>query len=89
MVRGVTLSRALRNLGAILDAAGSDTGSVVKATVYLADIADAALVAGAWQDAFSPPYPALTVVAVRGMPLDAAVEIECVAVVRSEGGASA
>jgi 2-iminobutanoate/2-iminopropanoate deaminase len=52
---------------------------VVKCTVFLADIDDFAAMNEVYMEAFSPPRPARTTVAVSGLALDAAIEIECIA----------
>jgi len=72
-------ARAIQNLGAILDAAGSGLDRVLKTTVYLVDMVDYAAVNAVYRDAFPEPYPARTAIAVAALPLEARVEIECVA----------
>ena len=71
--------RALRNLTAILDAAGTSVERVVKTTVFLADMADFATVNEVYARHFSSPFPARSTVAVAGLPKGALVEIEAVA----------
>ena len=71
--------RALQNLAAILEAAGTRLDRVVKATIFLVDMADFAAVNEAYAVVFSAPYPARSTIAVRGLPLGARVEIECIA----------
>lgn len=71
--------RALQNLAAILKAAGTRLDRVVKATIFLADMGDFAAVNEAYTAVFSAPYPARSTIAVRGLPLGALVEIECIA----------
>ena len=75
----IQATRAIANLGAILDAAGSSLDRVLKTTVFLVDLADYPAVNEVYRDAFPEPYPARTTVAVLGLPLGARVEIECVA----------
>jgi 2-iminobutanoate/2-iminopropanoate deaminase len=77
--------RALRNLSAILDAAGTSLERVVKTTIFLADMADFAAVNEIYASHFSPPYPARSTVAVKSLPKDALVEIEAVALVEARG----
>jgi 2-iminobutanoate/2-iminopropanoate deaminase len=77
--------RALRNLSAILDAAGTSLERVVKTTVFLADMADFAAVNEVYASHFSTPYPARSTVAVKTLPKDALVEIEAVALVETRG----
>ncbi len=57
---------------------------VVKVNVYLRDMNDFAAMNEVYAGVFSPPYPARTTVAVAGLPLDARIEIELVAM-RSAG----
>lgn len=71
------------NLFAVLAAAGLVPADVVKCNVYLTDMADFAAMNEAYERQFEAPYPARTTVAVAGLPLDAAVEIEMVAALRS------
>jgi 2-iminobutanoate/2-iminopropanoate deaminase len=77
--------RALRNLSAVLDAAGTSLDRVVKTTVFLTDMADFAAMNEVYARHFSAPYPARSTVAVRALPKDAAVEIEAIAMA-GDGG---
>lgn len=72
--------RALHNLGAVLDAAGSSYGEVVKTTVFLADIADFAVLNEVYATFFPDPPPARSTFAVVALPKGARVEIEAIAV---------
>jgi 2-iminobutanoate/2-iminopropanoate deaminase len=74
-------TRALANLGAILNAAGSGMDRLVKVTVYLADIAEWGAVNEVYTAAIPEPYPARSAFAVRDLPKGARVEIEAVATV--------
>ena len=71
--------QCLKNLRAILQAAGMDMQNVVKVTVFLTDMAHFALVNEVYAKAFSAPFPARSCVAVRTLPKGALVEIETVA----------
>ena len=71
--------QALTNLRGILEAAGSGTSKVVKATVFLTDINDFAAVNEVYATFFSKPFPARSCFAVAALPLGAKVEIEVVA----------
>jgi 2-iminobutanoate/2-iminopropanoate deaminase len=77
--------RALRNLTAVLDAAGTSPERVVKTTVFLADMADFAAVNEVYARHFSAPYPARSTVAVAGLPKGALVEIEAIALAGEAG----
>lgn len=71
--------RALTNLAAILEAAGSGLDRLVKVTVFLADIADWPAVNEVYGRMVPEPFPARSAFAVRALPLGARVEIEAVA----------
>lgn len=71
--------QALANLAAILGAAGSTLDRTLKTTIFLADMGDFAAVNEAYARYFSEPYPARSTVAVKQLPRNALVEIECVA----------
>ena len=71
--------RALANLAAVLEAAGSGLGRVVKTTVFLADMADFKAMNGVYAEAFGDHRPARSTVQAAALPLGAAVEIEAVA----------
>lgn len=73
--------RALANLGAILDEAGSGLDRLVKVTVFLADIGDWPAVNEVYARAIPEPFPARSAFAVRDLPKGARVEIEAVATV--------
>jgi len=75
--------RALQNLSAVLEAAGTDLAHVLKTTVFLADMADFKGMNGVYAEFFTATPPARSTVAVKGLPLlGALVEIEAVAVRR-------
>jgi 2-iminobutanoate/2-iminopropanoate deaminase len=76
--------RALENLRAILSAAHSDFPQVVKTTVFLVDMADFTAMNEVYARAFGDHRPARSTVAVAALPRGARVEIEVIAVVRSE-----
>jgi len=73
--------QVLTNLGAVLTAANSELGRVVKTTVYLADMADFAAMNAVYERHFGDHRPARSTVAVRTLPKNARVEIDCVALV--------
>jgi 2-iminobutanoate/2-iminopropanoate deaminase len=74
--------RALANLAAILEAAGSGLDRLVKVTVFLADIGDWPAVNEVYARVVPEPFPARSAFAVRDLPKGARVEIEAVAVSR-------
>jgi 2-iminobutanoate/2-iminopropanoate deaminase len=73
--------RVLKNLSAVLEAAGSSLGQVVKTTVFLVDMKDFGAMNEVYARFFSAEPPARATVAAAGLPRDARVEIEAVALV--------
>ena len=73
--------RVLRNLSAVLEAAGSSLDQVVKTTVFLADMKEFTAMNEVYATFFTGPPPARATVAAAGLPRDARVEIEAVALV--------
>jgi reactive intermediate/imine deaminase len=72
--------QVLANLRAVLEAAGSGLDQVVKATVYLTDLALFPRVNAIYAEAFAvDPAPARVTVEVAGLPLGAQVEIDAIA----------
>lgn len=69
----------LRNLGAVLTAAGSGLRNVVKTTIFLTDMNDFAAVNGVYERFFEHSKPARSTVAVAALPKGARVEVEAVA----------
>ncbi len=72
-------TQAMQNLGAILEEAGGDFGSIVKATIYLADINDFGVVNEVYASCFQSDPPARAAFAVAALPKGGRVEIEAVA----------
>ena len=70
------ITQAIRNLEAVLQSEGASLGDIVKTTVFLTDIADFATMNDAYVAAFGGHRPARTTVAVAGLPMGAAVEVE-------------
>lgn len=71
--------QVLKNLDAVLKAAGSGLGSVVKTTVFLADMNDFTAMNEVYGRFFSANKPARATVQAARLPRDAKVEIECIA----------
>jgi 2-iminobutanoate/2-iminopropanoate deaminase len=71
--------RCLDNIGAILEAGGASFGAVVKATVYLTDLAHFASVNEVYAEFFTGELPARSVVLVAALPKGALVAIEAIA----------
>ena len=73
--------QSLLNVQAILKEAGLSMSSVVKTTVFMADMNDFADMNAVYAEFFTEPYPARSAVAVKALPKGALVEIEVVAAV--------
>lgn len=71
--------QSLNNLKAILNAAGTNMGAVVKTTVFLADMNDFAAMNEVYAQFFQEPFPARSAVQAARLPKDAKVEIEAIA----------
>lgn len=71
--------RVMENLKAVLEAAGSDPTKALKTTCFLADMADFAAFNAVYAEYFVC-HPARSCVAVRTLPKNVLVEVECIAV---------
>lgn len=71
--------QVLRNVQAVLEAAGSTLDRVIKTTVFLTQMADFAAMNEVYADAFKSEPPARSTVAVAELPKGARVEIEVIA----------
>jgi len=71
--------RALRNLAAVLDAAGLGLADVVRTTIYLADIGDFTAVNAVYARHMADPPPARSTFAVGALPRGGLVEIDAIA----------
>lgn len=74
--------QVLKNLSEVLTAAGADLGSVVKTTVFLADMNDFAEMNEVYATYFSENKPARATVQAARLPRDARVEIDCIALAK-------
>ena len=71
--------QVFKNMAAILEASGSSLGKVVKTTVFLKNMGDFQKMNAVYERLFEGHRPARSTVEVAKLPLDVAVEIECVA----------
>jgi 2-iminobutanoate/2-iminopropanoate deaminase len=71
--------QALRNLRAVLDAAGLRFADLVKTTIYLVEFSDFSAVNEIYGEFVVSPYPARATVGVAALPRGARVEIEAIA----------
>ena len=74
--------RVMQNLAAVLEAAGSDFGHVLRTTIFLTSMDDFAAVNEVYARRFGDHRPARACVAVRQLPKGVDVEIDCIAAVR-------
>lgn len=72
--------QAMANLGALLEASGLGWGSVVRATLYLTDMADFAKVNAVYAKRFPNNPPARVAIGVAALPKGAAFEVDAIAV---------
>lgn len=72
--------QAFKNIHAILAEAGLTIDNVVKTTVFLADMADFAVMNEVYAQQFTGTFPARSAVAVKTLPKNGLVEIEIIAV---------
>ena len=79
-IRGQT-EQVMRNLSAVLTAAGASLKAVVKTTIYLTDLREFAAVNEIYGRHFPDQPPARATVQVAGLPRGVAVEIDAIAVV--------
>ncbi|XP_024391911.1 reactive Intermediate Deaminase A, chloroplastic isoform X2 [Physcomitrium patens] len=77
-VEGQT-EQIMKNMGEILKAAGASYESVVKTTIMLADLADFKAVNKIYGKYFPGTAPARSTYQVAALPLNARIEIECIA----------
>jgi 2-iminobutanoate/2-iminopropanoate deaminase len=74
--------RAMENLSAVLEAAGSGIDRIVKTTIFVTDLGDFAAVNAVYGSFFAADPPARSTVQVAGLPGGAVVEIEAIALAR-------
>ena len=73
-------AQSLTNIKNILAEAGLTMANVVKTSVFLADMNDFAEMNEVYAQFFEAPFPARSAVAVKTLPKNARIEIECIAV---------
>ena len=71
--------QSLTNAKAILEEAGIGLGNVMKTTVFLSDMNDFAAMNEVYAEFVSEPFPARSAIAVKTLPKNALVEVECIA----------
>ena len=70
------------NIAALLEAAGSDMGHVVKTTVFIKNMNDFGTINAIYAQYFTEPFPARSCVEVARLPKDVLLECEVIAVVK-------
>ena len=70
------LRQALKNAEAVLESAGAALADVVKASLFVIDLADFAACNEVWLEVFGDPLPVRTAVAVAALPYGARAEVE-------------
>lgn len=78
---GAQTERAMENIAAILDAAGSSTHDIVKTTAFLADLDDFDAFNDVYRSFLSEPYPARSAIEVGDLAQGVTIEIEVIAAV--------
>ena len=71
--------QVLTNIGAILSAGGASFAEVVRATVYLADLADFSAMNDVYATFFTAPQPARSTIQAARLPRDARIEVDVIA----------
>ena len=77
-------AQTLTNLTAVLTASGASLSDVAKVTILLRDMKDYAVVNQLYAAHFPSPLPARSCFAVAGLPRDALIEIEAIAVLKGK-----
>ena len=79
---GAQLVQVMANIDRVLAAGGSDRSRIVKVTIYLTDMDNFPAIVDARRTYFTPPYPADTIVEVKGLALpELMLEIDVIATV--------
>jgi 2-iminobutanoate/2-iminopropanoate deaminase len=71
--------QAMKNVSAVLEAAGSSLANVLKASIFLVDFGDFPAMNEVYARFVGPDFPARATVQIAGLPMGALVEIEVVA----------
>ena len=71
--------QSLTNAKAILEEAGISMANVMKTTVFISDMNNFAAMNEVYAEFFSEPFPARSAIAVKTLPKNALVEVECIA----------
>lgn len=81
---GEQIEQVLKNLSAVVRAAGGDLSDIVKLNIFLTDMADFPIVNEKMDVYFSQPYPARAAIGVAALPKNSRVEMDAVMVLCDE-----
>jgi 2-iminobutanoate/2-iminopropanoate deaminase len=73
------LSRIMKNMDALIESQNLKRENIIKTTIFLKDLSEFPKVNKAYEEYFTKPYPARTCIEVKGLPLNAEIEIEVIA----------
>ncbi|KIM03408.1 MAG: deaminase [Sulfurovum sp. AS07-7] len=73
--------QVLKNLSNVLEASGSSLDKVIKTTIFLADMDDFLKINAIYAEYFGEHKPSRSTVAVKTLPKNALIEIDCIALV--------
>jgi len=79
------LKQIISNLRAVLTQAGSNLENILKVTIFLTDMNDFTVMNEAYKFLLPDPKPARTCIAVKSLPLNTDIEVECIAFVDGNG----
>lgn len=73
--------QVMKNIGALLEAAGTNYDNLIKSTLYITDLNDFTAVDNVYKEFVTKDFPARTCVEVKGIPKGARLELEVAALV--------
>ncbi len=76
--------QVMKNLYYVLEAAGSQFTDVIKTTIYLEDMRDFDAVNKIYEYHFKEHKPVRSTIAVRSLPREVKIEIDCIAIANSQ-----
>lgn len=74
--------RALTNMFAVVEAAGATKDTIAKVTIFVRDMGQFKTINGVYEEFFGEHRPARAVVEVSKLPLDAEIEMDCIAYIK-------
>ncbi len=74
------MHQVMKNLTAVLEAGGATLNDVIKTTIFITDMNDFATINEIYASYFGDHRPARSTVAVKTLPANALVEIDCIAI---------